>query len=82
MPFEFDDSIPIELNMKDSSHLEFIKKLDRRIPECHTLEVRKFPKKDIDVKTFIGKYLPSKVQEIRFNFESNLVPINFYTQQI
>lgn len=80
--FKFDEQSPIIFNLNKKYHREFVKKIAGRIPPWHSLEIKKIPKKDESVRTFIGNYLPSQIDELRFNYESKMINVDYYCSQM
>ncbi|CAI2387464.1 unnamed protein product [Moneuplotes crassus] len=61
----------IELKLKDPRYLEFLRAIDKRIPDATRLYIDYIPNNHEDVKYYLEYYFPEKVEGISFNYGSN-----------
>ncbi|CAI2382470.1 unnamed protein product [Moneuplotes crassus] len=80
---QFDQKAKLTLDLKNANHLEFVNKIDIRIPDCRSINIESIPEGDKAVKTFLNLYFPNKIEEFSFNCNSESNDcLSFYMNEL
>ncbi|CAI2365111.1 unnamed protein product [Moneuplotes crassus] len=80
---KFDQKTCLTLDLENDNHLEFLTKINKRIPDCRSISIASIPGENEVVKTFLRLYFPNKVEHFHFNEDSDLSGcLSFYMTEL